>query len=266
MKTVIVQDAHKDTFDRISLVLAKTFTVVGIESRELPDALDKAGDNLAGFIFSDSTPIENSLTLIRKGRDHKHKTWAPIAIVADNTDNQYLPLGCRAFADEQIDELEQYFSNPVPLKVLIIEDDLDIRALIIKILSSDYDVESAPTGDEGLLMFNKGQYDLVVLDFMLPGSLDGAGVLKNIRDNGDETPVVVITAFHEKRRESSLYIEGANDYIIKPFANNQIIADTVRDTLINNHQTCKLKKGDPDSMARDRDWSQYTDRLDSTIA
>lgn len=262
---IIIEDNHAINSDEFATLVSSGYELLPTTMENLPDVLDDVGENIKGFIFTDMGVLKNALTLIRKGRDKKHHTWCPVAMIGESNEGMYLPLGCRYFSNDEYTDLSTYFDEPLSLNILVVEDDPDIQDLLVKILSTEYQTDSATSGDEGIEQFFSGEYDLVVLDFMLPGSLDGQGVLNKIRSAGDETPVVVITAFHEKRREDKLYIEGANGYLIKPFSSIDTVADTIRDVLINEHQTSTLKCGDPSVVAEKAQWQQYSEELDSVL-
>ena len=108
--------------------------------------------------------------------------------------------------------------------ILVIEDDPSIRMGVRDALSTEgYRVLEAPDGDTGLRMGLTEDPDLVVLDLMLPG-LDGFEVLSRLRDDGVETPVLVLTARGlEDDRVRGLDL-GADDYMVKPFGLAEFLA------------------------------------------
>lgn len=106
------------------------------------------------------------------------------------------------------------------MKILIVEDDLYIGNLMEELLKDKYDVYRAYSGSEALLLFQHQAFDLVLLDLMLPG-LDGEEVLNNIKG---KTKVIVISAKTSKHDKVTNLINGANDYITKPFDNDELLA------------------------------------------
>ncbi|MDO5717659.1 MAG: response regulator transcription factor [Tissierellia bacterium] len=103
------------------------------------------------------------------------------------------------------------------MRILVVEDDLDINDLIKEILiKSDYDVVQAVTGLEAQLLTEKNKYDLIILDLMIP-SVPGKDFLKKLRDKGDLTPVIALSAIRDKDTKIDLLDIGADDYITKPF-------------------------------------------------
>jgi DNA-binding response OmpR family regulator len=108
-------------------------------------------------------------------------------------------------------------------RVLLIEDDQDISLGIRTVLTRNgFDVASSADGKQGLRAFHAARPDLVVLDIGLP-TLDGWAVLERIRDLSD-VPVLILTAHgHESDKVRGLH-SGADDYLTKPFGNNELAA------------------------------------------
>ena len=108
-------------------------------------------------------------------------------------------------------------------KILIIEDDTHINALLHDLLTAhDYTVTQAYSGTEGLMCFGTDEFNLVLLDLMLPG-VAGDVVLTTIRDKS-QTPVIILTAISDKAKTVELLKQGANDYLVKPFDNDELLA------------------------------------------
>ncbi|GAB2021342.1 response regulator transcription factor [Pseudolactococcus yaeyamensis] len=100
-------------------------------------------------------------------------------------------------------------------KILIIEDDTNICQLLDLLLKDSYQLTIAHTGTEGLLQVTQGQFDLILLDLMLPG-VTGESVLTTIR-KASQTPIIITTAIDDKAKIVELLKNGADDYITKPF-------------------------------------------------
>jgi len=109
------------------------------------------------------------------------------------------------------------------LKILIIEDDVNIARLIeLELGYEGYQVAVAHEGNQGLDLFKKDQPDLVLLDVMLPG-LDGVEVCKRLRTIS-KVPVIMLTAKDGVGDRVSGLDSGADDYLTKPFATEELLA------------------------------------------
>ena len=102
-------------------------------------------------------------------------------------------------------------------KILIVEDEIDIREGISEYLSEvGYDVMVAEDGQEGIDLFKSNEFDLVLLDIMLP-KINGFGVLSQIREISD-VPVMMLTPMTDDYSQIMSFNEKADDYITKPFS------------------------------------------------
>lgn len=110
------------------------------------------------------------------------------------------------------------------MRVLVVEDEEQLADLIGKVLRSErYDVDLAFDGETGLDYALSGVYDLIVLDRMLPG-MDGLEICRQMREESVTTPVLILSARKElPERVEGLEI-GADDYLGKPFAFEELIA------------------------------------------
>lgn len=106
--------------------------------------------------------------------------------------------------------------------ILIIEDHNEINQILTDLLKEEHQIFSAFSGTEGLLVFEKETIDLVLLDIMLPGK-SGDQVLTEIRQSS-QVPIIILTALSEKKRISEYLLNGANDYITKPFDLEEVYA------------------------------------------
>lgn len=108
-------------------------------------------------------------------------------------------------------------------KILIVEDDNDINRLLSKILQKQgYETTSAYSGTEARLCLSLDHYDLIIMDLMLPG-ISGEELLGHIR-NKSNVPVIVLTAKTALDDKVHLLKSGADDYMTKPFARDEILA------------------------------------------
>lgn len=110
------------------------------------------------------------------------------------------------------------------MRVLVIEDDTKIQEFISRGLRQEgHTVDTASTGPEGRALWEAHRYDAVVLDIMLPGA-DGLSVLRHMRNTGDPTPVLVLSAKIAVDDRVSGLQSGADDYLIKPFSFTELSA------------------------------------------
>jgi two-component system copper resistance phosphate regulon response regulator CusR len=110
------------------------------------------------------------------------------------------------------------------LRVLVIEDEPKTSSYLKTGLSEEgFVVDIASNGDDGLHLAAHGDYELVILDVMLP-LRDGWSVLANLRGEGNRTPVLMLTARDEVPDRVKGFELGADDYLIKPFAFSELLA------------------------------------------
>jgi DNA-binding response OmpR family regulator len=110
------------------------------------------------------------------------------------------------------------------LRLLIAEDDLDLaEALAVFLEKHQYTVDAVHDGSAALDYAGTGDYDAVILDIMMP-KLDGLQVLARLRDSGVSTPVMLLTAKGEKDDRVAGFNSGADDYLPKPFAPDELLA------------------------------------------
>jgi len=108
-------------------------------------------------------------------------------------------------------------------RILVVEDDPRLAATLDRVLAAEaYDVEVAGDGNEALRRARERPFDLVVLDIMLPG-LDGIAVCKRLRATGP-LPILLLTALGGTEERVRGLDSGADDYLVKPFAYEELLA------------------------------------------
>jgi two-component system copper resistance phosphate regulon response regulator CusR len=113
---------------------------------------------------------------------------------------------------------------PVMLRVLVIEDESRIRSFLTRALTADgFAVDGADNGQDGLERALRGSYDLVILDLLLP-RLDGLTVLRELHRRTPDLPVVILSARCDLDTKLRSFDLGANDYVSKPFAVDELVA------------------------------------------
>jgi two-component system OmpR family response regulator len=110
------------------------------------------------------------------------------------------------------------------MKILLVEDDRKIAAMVKRGLDAEgFSVEIAMDGDEGLWRGTEYRYDLIILDLMLPG-MSGVQICRNLRDQANWTPILVLTARDGVRDQTEALETGADDYLTKPFSFPVLVA------------------------------------------
>ena len=111
-----------------------------------------------------------------------------------------------------------------PVRVLVVEDDEEIAQVLQRSLRLEgYEVKLAGDGVQGLAEANAFLPDLIVLDLGLP-RLDGVDVAKRLRDDGDEVPILMLTARDALESRVEGLDVGADDYLVKPFERQELLA------------------------------------------
>ena len=105
--------------------------------------------------------------------------------------------------------------------LLVIEDNVDTRQLVSRILAARFNIDTAEDGEQGLKLWRKNDYTLVLLDVMLPG-MSGNQVLDVIMEEDSAQSVVIMTANHTMELAEELMLNGATDFITKPFRAEQL--------------------------------------------
>ncbi len=110
------------------------------------------------------------------------------------------------------------------MRILVVEDEPDLKEITAKRLKAEgYGVDTCDNGKDAQYYIEHTPYDLILLDVMLPGA-DGITVLKNIRKKGMKTPVLLLTARDSIEDRVTGLDNGADDYLTKPFAFDELLA------------------------------------------
>ena len=109
-------------------------------------------------------------------------------------------------------------NGPLIVRVLIVEDEKKVASAVRRGLEAEgFAVDVALTGTDGLWMATENSYDVIVLDIMLPG-MNGFKVCENLREAGDWTPILMLTAKDGEYDQAEALDTGADDYLTKPFS------------------------------------------------
>jgi DNA-binding response OmpR family regulator len=110
------------------------------------------------------------------------------------------------------------------VRILVVEDEVKLAGHLARALAHDgHDSQVAHDGRVGLDEARQGNYDLIVLDVELPG-MNGLQVLKQLRESGVKSPILMLTARGESPDKIAGLASGADDYLTKPFAMNELVA------------------------------------------
>lgn len=110
------------------------------------------------------------------------------------------------------------------MRVLIVEDEKDLNDVIVKKLKSEgYTADSCYNGEDALNFTLTAEYDVIIMDIMMP-KMNGYDVVRELRKKGDSTPVLFLTAKDTIEDKVKGLDIGANDYLVKPFAFDELMA------------------------------------------
>ncbi|WP_062209978.1 response regulator transcription factor [Demequina oxidasica] len=111
-----------------------------------------------------------------------------------------------------------------PRHILVVDDEDNLRTMLVAALRYEgYEVSAASDGAEGLKAVRDGKPDLIVLDVMMP-NVDGFAMCKRLREAGDRTPIIFLTARDSAKDKVEGLTIGADDYVQKPFALDELVA------------------------------------------
>lgn len=111
------------------------------------------------------------------------------------------------------------------MRVLVVEDEHKIARALKKALEQEhYAVDVSFNGDDGYAMASTEPYDVMIIDRMLPGDYDGIAIVKALREKSIKTPVLLLTALGRVEDKTTGLDSGADDYLVKPFALEELLA------------------------------------------
>ena len=143
-------------------------------------------------------------------------------------------------------------------KILIVEDDNTIHELIKELLEKEhYIVKNAYSGTEALTIIQNENIDLILLDLMLPG-ITGEEIIKKVNNS---IPIIVISAKISSEDKVKVLIDGANDYITKPFDKKELLARIQVQLRISNNPNNDLKYKDMELLEDNRSLKIKNDEI-----
>ncbi len=111
------------------------------------------------------------------------------------------------------------------MKVLIVEDNERVARYIINGLrESGYTVDHADNGRDGMFLAASEPYDAIIMDRMLPGGIDGLGIIRALRQNGSVMPILILSALSDVDERILGLKSGGDDYLVKPFSLGELLA------------------------------------------
>jgi two-component system OmpR family response regulator len=111
------------------------------------------------------------------------------------------------------------------VKILVVEDNERVAQFVAKGLrESGHVVDHAGTGRDGLFLASSEKYDVIVMDRMLPGGIEGLGIVEALRTTGNKTPILILSALAEVDDRIRGLRAGGDDYLTKPFAFGELQA------------------------------------------
>ncbi len=112
-------------------------------------------------------------------------------------------------------------------KILVAEDEQNIREfVVINLKRAGYDAVEAANGDEAMRLYEQedGDFDMAILDIMMPGSMDGLAVCKELRRRSNSIGIIMLTAKTQEMDKVTGLMMGADDYVTKPFSPSELVA------------------------------------------
>jgi two-component system OmpR family response regulator len=111
------------------------------------------------------------------------------------------------------------------MKILIVEDNERVSNFLKKGLAeSGHTIDHADNGRDGMFLAVSEPYDAIIMDRMLPGGIDGLGIIVALRKDGNKTPILILSALSEVDDRIQGLQSGGDDYLVKPFAFGELLA------------------------------------------
>jgi two-component system OmpR family response regulator len=111
------------------------------------------------------------------------------------------------------------------VKILVVEDNARVARFVTQGLrEAGHTVDHADNGRDGMLLAASDPYDVIVMDRMLPGNIDGLGIIEALRKAGNRTPILILSALDAVDERIRGLSSGGDDYLTKPFAFGELLA------------------------------------------
>jgi two-component system, OmpR family, response regulator len=116
-------------------------------------------------------------------------------------------------------------AEAMPMKVLLVEDNERVTRFVTKGLQeAGHTADHADNGRDGLFLAASERYDVIIMDRMLPGNIDGLSLISALRQSGNQTPILVLSALADVDERIKGLRAGGDDYLTKPFAFGELLA------------------------------------------
>src|SRR6185437_657378 len=111
------------------------------------------------------------------------------------------------------------------MKLLLVEDNEQVTRYVVKGLQeAGHTVDNADNGREGMFLAASEPYDVIIMDRMLPGQIDGLSIIETLRKAGNRTPILILSALSDVDERIKGLKSGGDDYLTKPFAFGELLA------------------------------------------
>src|SRR5436190_14519599 len=111
------------------------------------------------------------------------------------------------------------------MKVLLVEDNERVANFVKKgLVEAGHTIDHAANGRDGMFLAASEPYDVIVMDRLLPGGIDGLSIIEALRKDGNKTPILIISALSDVDERIRGLKSGGDDYLIKPFAFGELLA------------------------------------------
>ncbi|MFK5949743.1 MAG: response regulator [Methylococcales bacterium] len=181
----------------------------------------------------------DAIELSKHIRQLKQYTYTPIVLLTSDESNTVAQDAMKSgivdiFEKKEIDQLVNFIrrfgqqNNHIIGRVLYIEDTLSQRLLVTEMLTQrGLEVDGFASGEQAIVAFEEKDYDIIVTDIVLDGSMSGvtlANKIRRLEGSKGDVPILAVTAFDNISRRIGLFHLGINDYVIKPIVEEELIA------------------------------------------
>jgi two-component system, OmpR family, response regulator len=126
------------------------------------------------------------------------------------------------------------------MKILFVEDNERVARFVKKgLVEAGHTVDHADNGRDGMFLAASEPYDVIIMDRMLPGDIDGLGIIAALRKAGNKTPILILSALSDVDDRIRGLQSGGDDYLVKPFALGELLARL--DALVRRSQESKVE-------------------------